>query len=48
MSDDVREAEGRALRRVLEQTNGNRSLAARVLGVSRGMLYRKLGEHGIT
>jgi len=31
----------------LEQAKGNISLAARLLGVSRAALYRKLGKHGI-
>ncbi|MES2018793.1 MAG: sigma-54 dependent transcriptional regulator [Pseudomonadota bacterium] len=31
----------------LEQAKGNISLAARMLGVSRAALYRKLGKHGI-
>jgi len=32
---------------VLEQTGGNVSEAARVLGLSRGALHRKLKEHGL-
>ena len=31
----------------LEQSRGNISMAARLLGVSRAALYRKLGKHGI-
>ena len=31
----------------LEQAKGNISQAARLLGVSRAALYRKLGKHGI-
>ena len=31
----------------LEQSKGNISQAARMLGVSRAALYRKLGKHGI-
>ncbi len=31
----------------MEQANGNISLAARLLGLSRAALYRKLGKHGI-
>jgi DNA-binding NtrC family response regulator len=31
----------------LEQSRGNISMAARMLGVSRAALYRKLGKHGI-
>ena len=31
----------------MEQARGNISLAARLLGLSRAALYRKLGKHGI-
>jgi transcriptional regulator of acetoin/glycerol metabolism len=31
----------------LDKARGNISLAARMLGVSRAALYRKLGKHGI-
>jgi len=31
----------------MEQAKGNISLAARLLGLSRAALYRKLGKHGI-
>jgi transcriptional regulator of acetoin/glycerol metabolism len=31
----------------LDKAKGNISLAARMLGVSRAALYRKLGKHGI-
>jgi DNA-binding NtrC family response regulator len=31
----------------LEKAKGNISLAARMLGLSRAALYRKLGKHGI-
>ncbi|MCS7308379.1 MAG: sigma-54-dependent Fis family transcriptional regulator, partial [Aquificaceae bacterium] len=34
--------------RVLEQTGGNRSLAARMLGIHRTTLWRKLKELGIS
>ena len=36
-----------ALLRALRHTQGNRSLAARILGVSRTTLYTKLEAHGI-
>ncbi len=48
LSEELRKAERRALRRALDVAKGNRSLAARILGVSRGTLYNKLDEHGLT
>ena len=42
------EAERDALRAALERTNGNRTQAARLLGVSRRTLYNKLAELEIT
>lgn len=33
--------------RALEQANGNRSLAAELLGISRSALYSKLEEYGL-
>jgi two-component system response regulator AtoC len=47
LDDDLRAAEKRALVRALEHTRGNRTLAARLLGISRATLYNKLAEHGI-
>jgi two-component system, NtrC family, response regulator AtoC len=47
LSEELRQTERRALLRALEHTKGNRSLAARVLGVSRATLYKKLEEHDI-
>jgi two-component system response regulator AtoC len=47
LTEEVRQAELSALTRALRQTKGNRTLAARVLGVSRATLYKKLGEHGL-
>lgn len=44
----VRRAEKRALEKALLQSNGNRTVAARILGVSRRTLYNKLEEHGLT
>ena len=50
-SDDLREAmasfERTRIAEILEQTGGNVSEAARVLGLSRGALHRKLKEHGL-
>ncbi|MDP6775981.1 MAG: helix-turn-helix domain-containing protein [Candidatus Latescibacteria bacterium] len=39
--------EGEYIRVVLERADGNRSQAARVLGIDRRTLYRKLLRHGI-
>lgn len=47
LNEQVRLAEKRALERALERTGGNRSRAARLLGVSRSNLYAKLEEHGL-
>jgi len=44
---EVKAAEKRALERALKHCQGNRSLAARLLGVSRSTLYAKLQEHGL-
>jgi two-component system response regulator AtoC len=44
---EVRAAEKRALERALRVAKDNRSLAARLLGVSRSTLYAKLEEHGL-
>jgi two-component system response regulator AtoC len=48
LSEEVRLAERKALVRALRSTQGNRTLAARVLGVSRATLYKKLDEHGLS
>jgi len=42
------EAEAEAILRALEQTGGNKSGAARLLGMSRRTIYRKIEKHGIT
>ena len=47
LSEEVRLAEKRALELALEHTGGNRSRAARLLGVSRSNFYAKLEEHGL-
>jgi two-component system, NtrC family, response regulator AtoC len=47
LGEKLREAERRVLVRALKQANDNRSLAARLLGISRRTLYNKLEEHGL-
>jgi DNA-binding NtrC family response regulator len=42
-----REAEKAAILTALERSDNNRTLAARLLGISRRTLYHKLGECGI-
>ncbi|MFN0062983.1 MAG: sigma-54-dependent transcriptional regulator [Myxococcaceae bacterium] len=41
------DAERRALEEALRRAGGNRTQAARVLGISRRTLYNKLGEYGL-
>jgi transcriptional regulator of acetoin/glycerol metabolism len=43
--DEDGSAEIRAIREALEQTEYNKSEAARLLGISRRTLYRKLAQH---
>ncbi len=43
----MRTAEKKALERALRFAKQNRSLAARLLGVSRSTLYAKLEEYGL-
>jgi len=40
-------AERRYILRVLESVGGNKTLAARVLGIGRKTLYRKLEQYGV-
>jgi two-component system, NtrC family, response regulator AtoC len=48
LKEDVRRTELRAITKALHVANGNRALAARLLGVSRRTLYTKLEELGIS
>jgi two-component system response regulator AtoC len=48
LRDEVRRAERRALEKALRAAGGNRTKAARLLGVSRRTLYSKLDEHGVS
>jgi len=43
----LRKAERRALEKALDRAAGNRTVAARLLGISRRALYYKLEEHGL-
>jgi two-component system response regulator AtoC len=47
LSEAVRETERFALTRAMKHANGNRTVAARILQVSRTTLYKKLAEHGL-
>lgn len=47
LDDQLRAAERQALVQALEQSHGNRTAAARELGISRATLYNKLAEHGL-
>ncbi len=43
----LKEVERRHMARILERTEGNRSQAARVLGISRAALYDKMDRYGL-
>jgi two-component system response regulator AtoC len=48
LTEEVRQAERKALVRALKYTRGNRTLAARILCISRATLYNKLVEYGLS
>jgi two-component system response regulator AtoC len=43
----VRHAEREALKRALDRAKGNRTVAARILGINRRTLYNKIVEYGL-
>ena len=47
LKDEVAEAERRAIRRALSMTGGNRTAAARQLGIHRTGLYQKMRHYGL-
>ena len=44
----LNELEKTAVRRTLEMVNGNREMAAKMLGIGERTLYRKIKEYGIS
>jgi transcriptional regulator of acetoin/glycerol metabolism len=44
---DLEELERATILRVFEQVNGDKTLAGKILGISRATLYRKLKRYGI-
>jgi DNA-binding NtrC family response regulator len=46
-SDTLADTEAEQIRRVLAATNGNKSRAAKILGIERKTLYRKLERMGL-
>ena len=47
LANAIKKAERRAIEKALKSADGNRNLAARLLGISRRSLYYKLQEHGL-
>lgn len=47
LEEAVTEFEKRFIKRVLDRTNGNQSRAARVLGIHRNTLSRKVDEYSL-
>jgi DNA-binding NtrC family response regulator len=48
LGDHRAQAERAAIEEALRKAKGNRSLAARMLGISRRTLYNKMDEHGLS
>jgi two-component system, NtrC family, response regulator AtoC len=48
LDKEIRKAEAEALVRALKHARGNRTLAARLLGVGRATLYKKMHEYGVS
>jgi two-component system response regulator AtoC len=48
LDKEIRKAEEEALVRALKHAKGNRTLAARLLGVGRATLYKKMHEYGVS
>ena len=48
LEEQRREAEREAVRQALSRAGNNRTMAARLLGISRRTLYNKLDELGLT
>jgi transcriptional regulator of acetoin/glycerol metabolism len=44
---NLEDIERLAIRKALEQANGNMKLASELLGITRYALYRKIDKHGI-
>ncbi len=44
---NLTELEKTAIKRTLEMVNGNREMAARMLGIGERTLYRKIKEYGL-
>ena len=47
LTEEIRQTEKRALVRALKRAKGNRSLAAKLLGVGRATLYKKMQEYDV-
>jgi two-component system response regulator HydG len=46
--DSLKELERRQIRRALEQTSGNRQKAAKLLGISKATIFRKIREYHLS